>query len=557
MSITDSQVRRLWSESTRMIQDRFRLQVPSAPKKVTISNESSVIRTGGQYNISSRQLIITSETANGVIPIEGVILRESLIAALPETLCIESRRDLASEYSRQNLRKEKRGLWLDSWKTIPSQRLRANLVYVSHKLMDWMNALGGENELDALVHELVSMARYGKSMDFEEYFEYMMQRAQDIEVSLSHTAVKVIDALLKNQDVTNTELASLAGLSRSWFSTQINRLKRRYVLIEVAYAPFSKIGIRSFHVMLSGQSWDDPTRFIVDCPFLYNVRYILNGPWQVLARLALPDNPENIRTLGMLSSRLNDIGVAVDISETHSAGLSYSFYHYGVSNHRWEIPWVAMQGWGQRIQDESLDKIMERIDTPAHTTDEYLDEVDMRILGYIHRGISSARALRSRLAIGQNQLSRSFQRLRSAGLIRKSWNVRNIGLTERIALKATDRRVGRILDVWSRELPRVNLRYGKRRDLLMIADLPIGGSTKMMDTIRALKWPLIVSPLGSGIGGNWRFPEHLWNVERQRWQSAKEEIELWMDRFLEECETTVPKISTSQRGRVPISRRRE
>ncbi|MHA2068239.1 MAG: hypothetical protein ACXABY_28085 [Candidatus Thorarchaeota archaeon] len=181
----------------------------------------------------------------------------------------------------------------------------------------------------------------------------------------------------------------------------------------------------------------------------------------------------------------------------------------------------------------------------------------MRILGYIHRGVSSYRALRARLTIGQNQLSRRFKRLRSAGLIRKSRNANNIGLVERIALKAADRRVARILDVWSRELPRVNLRYGKRRDLLMIADLPIGGSTRMMDTIRALKWPLIVSPLGSGVGGNWQFPEHLWDVERQRWQAAKGEIELWMNRFLEECETTIPKLSESQRERVALSRRRE
>jgi DNA-binding Lrp family transcriptional regulator len=556
MFITDSEVRRLWSDSTRIIWDRFRLQVSTAPKRVIVSEETKLVRIGGQFDTTTQELTLTPEAMKGIIPIAGIILRESLIEALPEPLCIESRRDLAFEYARQNLRRDDRALWIDTWKTIPSKRLRANLVYTSHKMMHWMNVLGGDSELDSVVHELVSMARYGKSLNFEEYVDYMTQRTQDIEVGLSRTAVKIIDALLKNQDVTNNELASLVGLSRSWLSTQINRLKRRYVLVGAAYTPFSKIGIRSFHVMLSGQSWDDPTRFIVSCPFLYNVRYILNGPWQVLARLAVPDNHENIRTLDLLSSRLNDIGVAVDISETHSAGSSNSFYHYNVSNQRWEIPWVAMEGWGQRIQDESLDKVMERIDTPAHTTDEYLDEVDVRILGFIHRGIFSARALRSRLAIGQNLLARGFKRLRSAGLIRKFWDVKNIGLVERIALKAADRRVAQILDVWSRELPRVNLRYGERRDLLMIAQLPMGGSAKMMDTIRALKWPLIVSPLGSGIGGSWQFPEHLWDVERQRWQAERDGIALWMDQLHEECETTVPDLPDAQKGRVPVSRRR-
>jgi hypothetical protein len=108
MSILDSEARRIWSDSTRLIQDRFRLQVSSQPKRVTLVDETSGKRIGGQYEITSQELVITSETAKGIIPIAGVILRESLMAALPDTLCIESRRDLASEYARQNLRKDER-----------------------------------------------------------------------------------------------------------------------------------------------------------------------------------------------------------------------------------------------------------------------------------------------------------------------------------------------------------------------------------------------------------------------------------------------------------------
>jgi DNA-binding Lrp family transcriptional regulator len=403
--------------------------------------------------------------------------------------------------------------------------------------MDWIRSLGGEKELDLLLHELVSMAKYGKSLSFVEYVEYIVKRTQNIEVALTHAEIKILAEILNDENVKYKSIAQNIGFSESWVSTRINRLKQKYVLMELAATPFSKIGIRTFHVLLSGPSWSDPTPLIADCPFLYNIQPILSGPWQVLARLAVPDNSENTESLNKMASILSNNGVAVDIAETYSAGQSSSFYHYNMKSHKWEIPWVAMEGWGHRIKEESLEKVVECIDFPSKTTDAYLDDLDIQILSHIHKKTTSTRALRKSLSIGQNKLVDRIKRLRNEELIHRIWSVYNIGLVERVSLRATDRQAASILDTWVRDLPRVFLHYSQKRTLFMITELPAGGSAKMMTALRSLKWPVTISPLGSGVWGQWNFPSDLWSSEKQSWQAPRRQIDAWLNQLSIQCET--------------------
>ncbi|MHA1613457.1 MAG: hypothetical protein ACTSYJ_01355, partial [Candidatus Thorarchaeota archaeon] len=154
--------------------------------------------------------------------------------------------------------------------------------------------------------------------------------------------------------------------------------------------------------------------------------------------------------------------------------------------------------------------------------------------------------LRKELSVGQTKLLKRLKKLKSEGLIRKDWAVYNIGLVEKIALRATDRKTSSLLDAWSRELPRTFLRFEKNRNLLMIVELPIGGSTKMMDTLRLLKWPITISPLSSGIWGHWKFPSRFWDVEHQRWRTQIDEITPWLNTLVEECENLAVETGSSQ-----------
>ncbi|MFW9869166.1 MAG: hypothetical protein ACFFFO_06285 [Candidatus Thorarchaeota archaeon] len=546
MTDLTSEILSIWQECSSIVADRFNLGTPAHPKSIRTISKLDGLYMGGSYVVSDREFQITEEVVVGDIPLRGLIFRECLFNSLPNNLCSEAKRDLAFEFSRQSLKKGDRNRWTSLWRTIPSLRIQPNLVYNSLELMTWIHTLGGNDELDSIIHEFVCMFRYGKFLDFQQYVEYMMQRVQSIVVTLNQAEVKILDVLMKNRDASYKQVAEISGLSESWVCTKINYLKRKYVLVEHTTVPFSTVGIKTFHVLLAGPSWSNPDKLLTKCPFLYEIRAILNGPWHSMARLAVPDNSENVRFLKQMINILENYGLACDVSETFSVGVSNSFYHYNAKIRNWEIPWIAMQGWGHRIKEESIDQLVERIDYPARTTDYYLDSLDIRILDLVRQGFTSTRAIRKELAVGQNKLVNRLKKLRTEGLIRRDWSVMNIGLVERVALRATDERTANLLDVWSRELPRVFLRYEKIRNLLMIVELPLGGSTKMMDTLRLLKWPVTISPLSSAIWGHWEFPRQFWDVEHQRWMAQKEDLRTWLEFLRKECEEMVSKELESQ-----------
>lgn len=545
MSRLQSISNEFWKASSKTILSHFGLQSRLEPKRVRVIDSTQQLRFGGQYDIESAELQITQEVIDDEISLEGLIQRECLFHALPSELCYEARRDIATCFAYALLGKHARERWIIHWKMIPSHRIRANLVYNSFETMDWMYKLGGYDELAIMIHEIESMNRYGKHFVFEEYVEYMTRRTQDIVVGLSQTDIKILDALRNNPEVSYREISKTTGLSESWVSTKINDLKNRYVLVELTTTPFSKIGIRTFHVLLSSSAMDDPTRFIKECPFLYDIRPILSGPWQVLSRLAVPDNVENIKALDQMISILQRNGIGVDVSETYSAGVTGSFYHYNTKSYQWDIPWIAMESWGYRIQSESLHELIERIDIPTNTTDYFLDHLDMRILEQIHQGITSTRSLRSKLSIGQNKLTKRVRTLQNQELIRTTWTVYNIGLVERVALRTTDKLTSEMLDAWVRELPRSYLRFEDNRNLLLVTELPSGGLTKLMDVLRKLKWPVTIAPIGSGVWGQWEFPKQLWDIDRQRWNSPVIKIRDWLNELVIECDDSEePSISS-------------
>jgi DNA-binding Lrp family transcriptional regulator len=535
----DDEATKLWNESSRLVINRFQLETVDAPRIVRVIDARNCERFGGFLDPSTGTLVLSSATTAGRIPCRGVVLRETFYHSLPSSLCDEARNDVSSEFAYQSLTRAERSLWEAAWRAMPPRRVRANLTYTSYRTMKWMISLGGERELDSLVHEFLSMSKYGRKLGFIDYLEYMAKRIQRIEVGLNGTELRIVDALLKDQRLSIRNLAQQLELSESWTSALVNRLRNGYILRATTSTPFSRIGIRTFHILLGSRPEDDTFRYLTDCPFLYNIQHILNGPWQVLARLAIPDNDKSVQSLQTVADTLNDNGIAVDVSETHSAALAHSFYHYNVANRRWEIPWVAMQGWGQRIQNESLDEVVERIDTPAHMTDMYLDELNLKILECVSREITSSRALRNELRVGQNRLADRLVELRHNGLIRTNWNAHNIGLVESVAVRTSDRKTAQFLDVWSRELPKAFLRYGQLRDLLMIIELPTGGSSRLMETIRDLGWHASVSLLGGSIWGQWSFPVNLWNVEHQRWDAPIERIDSWLVQLDHELEVEV------------------
>ncbi len=80
----------------------------------------------------------------------------------------------------------------------------------------------------------------------------------------------------------------------------------------------------------------------------------------------------------------------------------------------------------------------------------------------------------------------------------------------------------------------------------MRTDLPAGGSSRLMETIRDLGWRASVSLLGASIGGQFSFPIELWNVEQQAWDAPIEKIDSWLVQLDHELEVEAGGAATSR-----------
>ncbi len=110
-----SRVSKLWLDCSKMISQRFGLEAPPIPKSVEVINAHNIERIGGNYNDFGKELKIHPDTHQETIPLAGVVFRECLFHAFPPELCSEAKRDLASEFARQVLKRPDRIKWVQEW----------------------------------------------------------------------------------------------------------------------------------------------------------------------------------------------------------------------------------------------------------------------------------------------------------------------------------------------------------------------------------------------------------------------------------------------------------
>jgi predicted transcriptional regulator len=518
-------ISQLWDKASGRVLTRFGLSAYPPPKTIREGFDESN-REGGHYNGTTSTLVITASNPC----VEGLILRECFISAMHGDNCEEAVLDVASEFAYQELSPQHRRKWMEMWKDLEVQRIKPNLVYAPIADVRSICRIGGKEQLHSLVRELLSRTRYGIEFEFAEYAEFLVKKVQTLVVRLSKTEVKVLDSLLRTPETTIPMISEKLGFSRSWTSNLISSLKEKEVIFQHEKVPFSKIGIKMFHLLLSNGGNSKPFELFSKCPFLYEIRHVIAGQWNELATLTVPSNPKSIDSLEYFRDFVSTKDAQTELFEIASSVLSYSFNFYDLNRHRWEIPWMTLKGWGRRIERDGLEKSYERIDIPTNATEIYLDKSDMQILASVHKKKGKARNLRRELSIGQNKLYSHLRKLRENGLIVQWWNVYNIGLDEWAVIQAPAE-YSQIVEVWARELPRVFIRYDAQRNLFMLINLPRGDTVQLMKTLVALDWNkfLLVAPLDLGLWGHWGFPLKLWNVERQSWDSPEEEIDMWKE----------------------------
>ncbi len=354
-------------------------------------------------------------------------------------------------------------------------------------------------------------------------------RVRRFERTLDSTELKLTSAVIENPNLPSKDLANLVGISEEWISRKLAQLQKRMVLRKFNRAPFSRIGIHMFHILVSRRDTDaDPFDLFKDCPFLYSYRKVVSGDWTALATLSIPENRESMRFVMEGLKRIVEAGFDIALHQIHSSGVSRCFDYYEPKIGQWDIPWELLAIHLQRIQSDDLASSIPRVDRPEKRIEIELDELDMKIFDCVNWGISSVSKIRAHLKVGQHRVAEKLQKLREVGLVIKSWEVHNIGLNEHAIIYCKNRELGKTIAAWSLRLPKSVISFSSKDELMLLADLPKGGSFGLATALEGLNNGTCVGILSSQTYGAWGFPSSLWDSKYQRWKSPKRDLETWI-----------------------------
>ncbi|MFW9803806.1 MAG: winged helix-turn-helix transcriptional regulator [Candidatus Thorarchaeota archaeon] len=519
-------VKKLWDEISDRIESRFGLE-SSAYQNLTIAVEHTKPEVDEGAWCDNRTLYLTKSAIDGTLPMKAVLsliyMRMILSGEQISDECID---DFSMEFARQMTKGTQQRNWVRWWKSQLSSRVLSTVSdYDPSVSFPLLYDLVGEKGLDTLMREILAMSKYGVVLDYEDFVTFLQTRFPRFSVNLSPTDLRIINSLLKNDENSYTAIADQIGISVEWVSRRISSLRRHFVLRRFEHIPFSKIGIRLFHLFLGSDN--NALRYISNCPFLYAYQKVLTGRWSGFATLAVPDNNQSMKSikdfLHLMQRRIESV-----LIEIESSGTINCFDFYDGKEGCWAIPWNLLAIHIRKIHDADLASAFPRVDSPACKTRLHLDSLDIRILNQVRMGVNSVAKIRAALEIGQERASRRLNQLRESGLIVTTWEVHNIGLNEGVIVVSDDIKTGESIAAWAQRLPRCIVSFDKGRRLVMIAQLPAGGSHGLPWALSSLSENLTIEVLGTKIYGGYGFPDKLWNSHKQRWECPEDEIEKWL-----------------------------
>jgi len=525
------QVVQIWKAACQSIMESFGLAPPEIPPEIRI--EAMNKPAPGMINDCS--LIINSSVPNYEDVLSATISKLCLQQALPaDVLCKECIDDLSFEFARRSIRDTKtKKKWESIWSNYsPSRKVSQLVEYNPRAGYIWLQSVAGDRGLNIFIQELAHRGKNHLPLSFEDYMQYFSARVRRFKNSLDATELKLVKTITNAPNLSAKEISDSVGISEEWVSRKLSQLQKQMILRKFLRAPFSHIGIQMFQVLVSRREPDDdPFNLFKECPFLYSYRKVVSGKWNALATLTIPENKDSIRFIERGLKHIVALGFDIDLHQIHSAGSSYNFDYYEQKNGQWNNPWELLAIHLQRIQSDNLAASIPRVDTPSQRTEIELDELDMKVIQCIGRGIGSVSKIRSYLQVGQQRVTESMQKLRENGLIRKSWEVHNIGLNEHAIIYCKYKKIGETIAAWSLRLPRSIVTFSSKNELLLLADLPTGGCYGLASALDGLNDGACMGILSPQTYGSWGFPVPLWDFTYQRWKCPKKRLETWISQL--------------------------
>jgi DNA-binding Lrp family transcriptional regulator len=523
----------IWNTVSSNLENSFGLCSSNMPSSIFLGTKETGTRNPQLAELRVDAIVINANITNYADLLPAIITKLCLQSSLSsDLLCEQCIDDLSFEFARQSinddgLRTQWESIWLEH---SPPSKISTLSEYRPSVAYRWVYSVAGENGINTFIRELTQRVRNQQPLYFDDYLQYFSARVRRFENSLDATELKLVKTLVETPGMQAIDFASIIGISQEWISKKIRQLQKRMILRKFYRAPFSKIGIRMFHVLVGRVTSErDPFHFFKDCPFLYSFRKVLSGPWIALITLCIPDNQQSLHYLKQGLEKIERSGFVVETHLINSSGLSYCFDYYSPRTCGWDIPWELLAVHLQRIHANQLASSMPKIDVPESKTDVRLSELDMRIIDCVRRGITSVSKIRSQLKVGQHRVAERLRELRDNGLISKTWETHNVGLNEHVFVYSKEKDVGKSLAAWSLRLPRCIVSFSLDDELMLIADLPRGGSYGLATAIEGINTMCSTGILSSESYGNWGFPLVLWDSRFQKWQCPKKELESWIE----------------------------
>ncbi|MHA2264116.1 MAG: hypothetical protein ACXAEN_17105 [Candidatus Thorarchaeota archaeon] len=523
-------VRLLWMKCSETVEQLFGLKTESCPDDITSGSCDEKDGCLGCL-LPDGRLCIPEDAVSGRFPLEGVVSRLCLMAAIPrDKLCSEVVEDIGTEFGRQNLGRSERQKWVGRWnRRKPKSPHSVSMVHDPSISYPKLYELVGQKGIVTLVQEISYMAKHRERLDADDYIRFLRRRFRRFSVELSQTDLNIINFLLNNTLTTYKRVGDDLGLTPEWVSRRISNLLGRSILRRFNRVPFSKMDIRMFYMLLSSAGGESKSlECLAPCPFLYAYRRVLSDMWDVLAILAVPENDDNLKALRLFAERTKDTSVKVRILEIFSSGVSHCFDHYDTSLGRWNIPWELLHFQLKRIYNDRLWPAFPRIDIPSSKAGLIIDNLDIRILNEVRRGISSVGKIRRSLRIGQERAATRLKRLRKAGVILPTWEVHNVGLNEPVFTTCNDPELSKAIAAWAQRLPKNIISFDSGGCLYMISQLPKGGAFGLISAFAHFESRTHVDALDVGMYGARGFPHDHWDPDNQSWTSNRKAIEDWL-----------------------------
>ncbi len=482
------------------------------PKQVLIAEMTE--RQGG--TLDGDRLLLSDKTVKGIIPLQGVVIREYVMTCLPQRVSSSVREMIANSVATFLLRGTKREDWCREV-LAPDVQIRCCRPRGGSRHEDWLLRC-----FSTIIAETVEAVKSGVAIGADEYRRIAKRISEKYTPSLDANEISLLRRLLRSPIPSLRTIADEMGKSIQWVSKKSGELEEIEVIRRCVVVNLWSLGIREFTVIYLTDDWDNLraiAKRLNEFPFTYRIEEGAPGGGCLIASLRVPDARTNIEAVKTLIESLSDFG-ETHLQEPVAIGHSEDLKFYDIETGRWRVPWDLAKIEFNRIHREALASVMPKTEADMALTSKYLTRFDLRVLQCVLEGATRIGDIRQTLHVGQARVAASYRKLRDEGIITDVVELLHIGLYERAIITAEDPEIADSIVAWSQTLPKVEHRRWLNNGMEMRLQLPRGGTQGVLEALDEVLQDISVLVRHTQTERPFILPVKEWNEETQKWKTS-------------------------------------